>query len=198
MKYTLFIWVILMVVTDACRPPRCTIPTCYVRMKHRHGGENWKAAAAPTKDFELETGVTDVAEKGRKGKDDEEENAGGNRGTEYRGVRWWKKNKNPKIGEGYKPGYKYDYKKPKYKKPRSKKSREPENTEAAGEEQITDGQNAAPDSTVAQPERKKGIFGKFRSKKQKKTEEPEEEETPAEEEAKPAKQAPADKKDGFE
>jgi hypothetical protein len=184
-----------MLVTEACRPPRCTIPTCYVRMKHRHGGENWKDAPPPPKDFELETGATNIAEKGNKGKDNDEENAGGNRGTEYRGVRWWKKNKNPKIGEGYKPGYKYDYKKPKYKSRNSRKDRD---AAPEGEEQIGDQQNAAPDSTGVQPEKKKGFFNKLRSKKSKKSEEPQlEEETQEEPPAKPDKKAPAEKKDGF-
>lgn len=175
MRYIVYLLVCLLLGTEACKPPRCTIPNCYVRLKHRHGGENWKAAEAPA-EF------------------DPDFNASANRGQEYRGVRWWKKNKNPKIGEGYKPGYKYDYKKPKYKKPRKKKSR-PEEQPATGEEQITDGQTQSPDSTSVQPEKKKGLFGKLRSKKSKKATEEEQPVEETEQEEKHDKKT--EEKDGF-
>jgi hypothetical protein len=163
MKYFFILVLALIFMAEGCRPPRCPLPNCYVRLKHRHGGENWKAAAAPSKI-------------------NADDNVNANRGKVFRGVPWWKKNKDPKIGEGYKPGYKYDYKKPKPKKSRNKKSRGPEEVipdtgEDTGEEQLTEGEEPQEDEVseqtpeetapVEEPKKRKGLFGK-RDKKEKK------------------------------
>jgi hypothetical protein len=185
MKYFFILLISVMIMAEGCRPPRCPLPNCYVRMKHRHGGENWKAAAAPS-DF------------------DPDRNPNANRGKEFRGVPWWKKNKNPKIGDGYKPGYKYDYRKPKSKKQRKKKKL-PEEQVPATEEQITeDGQpqeegeiseqtEQAPQesSTAEEPKKKKGLFKKGEKKEKQK-----EAEKPLIEEAQPEKKQ-EEETDGF-
>ncbi len=54
-----FFFFILITLVSACKPPRCPLASCHVRMRHRHGE------------------------------------------TEYRGVSWWKRNKNPKYGQDY-------------------------------------------------------------------------------------------------
>lgn len=161
MRYFFLILMSLILMAEGCRPPRCPLPNCYVRMKHRHGGENWKAAAAPS-DF------------------DPDRNPNANRGKEFRGVPWRKKNKNPKIGDGYKPGYKYDQKKPKPKKQRKKKDIPEEQAPPTQEEQLMEGEEPqqeeegaeqAPEETPIQeePKKKKGLFKK-REKKEKQEE----------------------------
>jgi hypothetical protein len=161
-------------------------------MKHRHGGENWKAA-------------------GRSSSLDLDRNPNANRGKEFRGVPWWKKNKNPKIGYDYKPGYKYDHKKPKPKKSRKKKSIDPEETAPdTGEEQLTEGEEPqeedglaeqAPEESTAQeeikeePKKKKGLFGRREKKLKQKAEDKPVIEEPNEEPKKVP--TPTEKKDGF-
>ncbi len=186
MKYLLTLLIGLMFMAEGCRPPRCTIPTCYVRLKHRHGGETLKAAANQS-NFDPEN---------------PNKSPEANLGKEYRGVPWWKKNTITNIGEGYKPGYKYDYRKPKYKKPKDKKSRNTQEETApdTGEEQLTEEgevqpQNEQPqeDAPAEQAEveeapKKKGLFGR---KKEKKSKQPKEEE-PVQEE-----QKPQEENDGF-
>jgi hypothetical protein len=54
-----FFFFFLTTLLPACKPARCPLPSCHVRMRHRHGE------------------------------------------TEYRGVPWWKRNKNPKYGQDY-------------------------------------------------------------------------------------------------
>lgn len=172
--FFLSVWIIAV----SCGPPRCKIPTCYVRMLHRHGGAGFQVAR-----------VGSTASQDR----------GASQGKVYRGVPWWKKNKNPKIADGYKPGYKYDYRKGKYRPPKDKRKKgrgeEPAVAEG-GEEPVTEGEEATegevteeqpPEGQVteeaAQPEKKKGLFKKSRKKKEKKTKaEPEIEEKEPEEE----------------
>jgi hypothetical protein len=187
MKNFFILFLLVVSLAEGCRPPRCPLPNCYVRLKHRHGGENWKAAAAPS-DF------------------DSDKNPVANRGQEFRGVPWWKNNKNPKIGDGYKPGYKYDYKKPKQKKRKNKKSRDSEEViPDTGEEQITEGEEpqeegqqeevaeTAPQENIPQeePKKKKGLFGKREKKVKRK-----EAEKPVIEEPK-KENKPEEEKDGF-
>jgi hypothetical protein len=64
-----FFFFFLITLVPACKPPRCPLASCHVRMRHRHGE------------------------------------------TEYRGVPWWKRNKNPKYGEDYKDPAEGDKKK---------------------------------------------------------------------------------------
>ena len=130
MKYFFIVLISILFMVEGCRPPRCPLPNCYVRMKHRHGGENWKAAAAPS-DF------------------DPDRNPNANRGQEFRGVPWWKKNKNPKIGDGYKPGYKYDHKKPKPKKQRKKKNIPEEDAPATEQEQLMEGEEPQQEEEIS-------------------------------------------------
>lgn len=188
MKYFFILLISILILAEGCRPPRCPLPNCYVRMKHRHGGENWKAASAPS-DF------------------DPDRNPNANRGKEFRGVPWWKKNKNPKIGDGYKPGYKYDYRKPKPKKQRKKKDLPEEQAPATEEDQLSEEESLEGDQpkeegevseqpkeesvTEQEPKKKKGLFRKREKKeKQKDAEKPVIEEP--EEEKKQEKEA-----DGF-
>jgi hypothetical protein len=166
MKYFFILLISLLIMSEGCRPPRCPLPNCYVRLKHRHGGENWKAAAAPS-DFKPDG------------------NPSANRGKEFRGVPWWQKNKNPKIGEGYEPGYKYNHKKPKPKKRKAKKSKQPEEViPDTGEEQLIEGEEPLEEEqiseqsteetvTTEEPKRKKGLFRKKEKKdRQKDAEKP--------------------------
>ena len=53
------LFVFLLTGAAACKPPRCPISSCRVRMRHAHGK------------------------------------------TDYRGLPWWVRNKDPKIGEDY-------------------------------------------------------------------------------------------------
>jgi hypothetical protein len=161
-----------------------------VRLKHRHGGQSWKAEAPAERNTDPSIGA----------------DASANGGKIYRGVPWWKKNKNPKIGEGYQVGYKYDYRKPKYKKPKQRKSRNGEQPVVEGEEQsVANEQQDAVETNLDQPaeEEKKGLLKRLRSKKSKKEKEEQstqQEEQPIEEEQQPKqpkKQVPTDKKDGF-
>jgi len=57
-KYTILA-ILSLIFFSSCKPPRCPLASCHVRMKHRHGE------------------------------------------AEFRGVPWWKKNKDPKIGQDY-------------------------------------------------------------------------------------------------
>jgi hypothetical protein len=128
MRYFFILLMGLLIMAEGCRPPRCPLPNCYVRMKHRHGGENWKAAAAPS-----------------------DLNSSANKGKEFRGVPWWKKNKDPKIGYDYKPGYKYDNNKPKPKKQKNKKSKQPEEViPDTGEEQLTEGEEGQEEDQISE------------------------------------------------
>ncbi|MBC7921366.1 MAG: hypothetical protein H7Z75_09790 [Ferruginibacter sp.] len=54
---------------SACKPPRCPIDSCHVRMRHSHGNQ------------------------------------------QYRGVPWWKRNKDPKYGQEYRDPNEGDQKK---------------------------------------------------------------------------------------
>ncbi len=150
--------VLFAMVADACKVKRCPLDNCHIRMRHRHpstmGGG--KGESAPL--------VYDA-------------NAGpeANLGPVYRGIPWWQfyretkvqpgaknyktvKTRDPKIGQGYKPGYKYKHKdnKPwsermkKYKqkkiedqeKSNKKAGKEPENLE--NEEDLDNQEEAKP------------------------------------------------------
>ncbi len=165
----------IVLIAEGCRPPRCKIPTCYVRMKHRHDGGK------------MLTTETNVTERGA---------ASASLGKEYRGVPFWERNKNPKIGQGYKPGYKYNYKKGKWKKPAKQKQKQ------VDELQPEEGQEQIGEEEVAQEEKpaeKKGFFKRRKEKKQEEVPQEEPAQEPAQTPArKPEKQAPsAAEKDGF-
>ena len=109
-KRTINVFLLLAVLlgTGACRFPRCPMDNCHIRMKHRHPSAMGKGGEAPL--------VYDV-------------NAGpeANMGKVYRGTPWWQtfrddkvnpgrkkhmrtRTKDPKIAQGYKPGFKYKHK----------------------------------------------------------------------------------------
>ena len=202
---------------EACRPPRCPIASCHIRMKHRHpskdgegsGGFNPDANIDPQTGEQLASGGSQV----------------------YRGVPFWERNKNPKIAMGYKEGYKYRHRKQKpltaaeLKKIEEKRNREqqklerkqgkekPEDT-PAGETPAEETQtevtppNGDPETEVGEPtgETKAEKRQRRRESRRKKKEQPAEPETqpeaqPAErvtpKPQPPPKPAEDEKKDGF-
>jgi hypothetical protein len=84
---------------ESCRPPRCPIASCHIRMKHRHPSKDGEGSGGfnPDANIDPETG--------------EQLASGGSQ--VYRGVPFWERNKNPKIAMGYKEGYKYRHRKQK-------------------------------------------------------------------------------------
>ncbi len=97
-------WFLLIVfwvgfVLESCRPPRCPIASCHIRMKHRHPSKDGEQTGGfnPDANIDPQTG--------------EQLASGG--GPVYRGVPFWERNKNPKIAQGYKEGYKYRHRKQK-------------------------------------------------------------------------------------
>lgn len=141
---TIISFVLLLIVFDACRVKRCPFDNCHIRMRHRHpsmmggGGEAalvYDANAGPES----------------------------NLGPVYRGIPWWQryrevkltpgakkhkllKTRDPKIGQGYKPGYKYKHKdnKPwsqrieKYKKKKIEDAEKEERNAAKKGESVSD------------------------------------------------------------
>lgn len=106
--FSVFLWLAVLLGTGACKYPRCPMDNCHIRMKHRHPSAMGKGGEAPL--------VYDV-------------NAGpeANLGKVYRGTPWWQtfrddkvnpgrknhlrvRTKDPKIAQGYKPGFKYKHK----------------------------------------------------------------------------------------
>ncbi len=205
-------------VLESCRPPRCPIASCHIRMKHRHpskdgegsGGFNPDANIDPQTGEQLASGGSQV----------------------YRGVPFWERNKNPKIAMGYKEGYKYRHRKQKpltaaeLKKIEEKRNREqqklerkqgkekPEETPAedapAGETPAEETQTGAtpangdPEGEIGEPtgETKAEKRQRRRESRKKKQEQPAEPETqpaerPAPKPQPPPKPAEDEKKDGF-
>ncbi len=205
---------------ESCRPPRCPIASCHIRMKHRHpskdgegsGGFNPDANIDPQTGEQLASGGSQV----------------------YRGVPFWERNKNPKIAQGYKEGYKYRHRKQKpltaaeLKKIEEKRNREQQKLERkqnkensgetpaeetpAGETQTEETPNGDP-QTEAVPangdpveettgETKAEKRQRRRESKKKKKEQPAAPETQPVEPAAPKPQPPPkpaadEKKDGF-
>ncbi len=146
--FTILIFLLGTIVFDSCRVKRCPMDSCHIRMRHRHPSmmSGGKGESAPP--------VYDASA-----------GSEANLGPIYRGIPWWQRyretkvqqgaknykivrTRDPKIGQGYKPGYKYKHKdnKPwsermkKYKKKKIedqekedkkalKKGNEPENQE---------------------------------------------------------------------
>jgi hypothetical protein len=119
----------LTLLLDSCRPPRCNVPGCYVRMNHRHGSLDPSMAPPPNSDDPSYS--ADL------------------KGKVYRGVPWWQRNRNPKIGDGFKSGYKYNYRKGKFKvkKDKSRKNQPGALPDAPAEE-------AAPETRKSRKQRR--------------------------------------------
>jgi hypothetical protein len=202
-------------VLESCRPPRCPIASCHIRLKHRHpskdgegsGGFNPDANIDPRTGEQLASGGSQV----------------------YRGVPFWERNKNPKIAQGYKEGYKYRHRKQKpltaaeLKKIEEKRNREQqklerkrgkENPEDTGaEETPTEEKPIGDPQTEAVPangdpteeptgETKAEKRQRRRESRKKKKEQPDEPETQPVQPAAPKPQPPPkpaedEKKDGF-
>ncbi len=220
-------WFLLIVfwvgfVLESCRPPRCPIASCHIRMKHRHPSKDGEQTGGfnPDANIDPQTG--------------EQLASGG--GPVYRGVPFWERNKNPKIAQGYKEGYKYRHRKQKpltaaeLKKIEEKRNREQqklerkqnkENSEDTPAEETPAGEtpaegtqtegtqteatpaNGDPEGEVGEPtgETKAEKRQRRRESKKKKKEQPAAPETQPAEPAppKPKPQAPPadEKKDGF-
>jgi len=86
----------IMIFAEACRVKRCPLDNCHIRMRHRHpsmmGGGNSNDGGGSTLVYDPNAGPE------------------ANLGPVYRGTPWWERKKDPKIGEKYKPGYKYKHK----------------------------------------------------------------------------------------
>jgi hypothetical protein len=191
---------------ESCRPPRCPIASCHIRMKHRHPSKDGEGGFNPDAGFDPSTG--------------EALSASGS-GKVYRGVPFWERNKDPKIAQGYKEGYKYRHRKQKpltaaeLKKIEEKRNREQEKmdrkarkngsgeqaTEEApqqeGDAQTESVQESAPEGeTKAQRrQRRKESRRKAKEENQENTETKPAEEAPRRQP--PPKPAEDDKKDGF-
>ncbi len=218
-------WLLLTVfllgfVLQSCRPPRCPIASCHIRMKHRHPSKDGEGSGGfnPDANYDPQTG--------------EQLASGGSQ--VYRGVPFWERNKNPKIAQGYKEGYKYRHRKQKpltaaeLKKIEEKRNREQQKLERkqnkensgetpaeetpAGETQTEETPNGDP-QTEAVPangdpveettgETKAEKRQRRRESKKKKKEQPAAPETQPVEPAAPKPQPPPkpaadEKKDGF-
>lgn len=190
---------------ESCRPPRCPLAYCHVRMKHRHPSMDGEGGFNPDANIDPRTGEALSASGG---------------GKVYRGVPFYERNKNPKIAHGYKEGYKYRHRKQKpltaaeLKKIEEKRNREQEKldrksgkskpeekTEGApegeGEVQTEAGQEGEPQAETKAEKRRRKKESRRKAREEKETQG---EEKPAEEAPRPQpppKPATDDKKDGF-
>jgi hypothetical protein len=203
------IWLLLTILLawlafESCRLPRCPLASCHIRMKHRHPSMDGEGGFNPDANIDPRSGESLSASGG---------------GKVYRGVPFYERNKNPKIAQGYKEGYKYRHKKQKpltaaqLKKIEEKRNREQAKIDRKTNknktpDEVTEGEPVgdAPTGAVQEgtPEGETRAERRQRKKESRKKAKEEKETQP---EAKPAEEAPRrqpppkpaedEKKDGF-